>query len=215
MKKIFTVLAFAALFLTSCNKPFEVQNTATVNLAGNWMCTVFYNDGTKWEAYDLDPASEGLQGFELLTFNTAANLPSEIWMDDDKGFWGTFCKVDADAAAYSFGKAGKEFLDEYSEGGQAIWGGKVTVDGAKAPGSGSTVDKIEFFIAFSDDGYQDATGAYIVTPYSAAYYVVGYRRTGFPEDNDNFVEDWPAPAIPEVPAITEPLPVPEPEAKVE
>lgn len=193
MKKIITLLAFAAVLLTSCNK-FKVENTATVNLAGNWMCTIYYSDGTNWVEYT---------GAEFLTYNTSDNVPTEMWIDDQEDFWGTACKVDANNSGYSFGKDGKEYLDYYNDVAQKIWGGKVTVNGAKAPGTGSTVDKIEFYIAFSDDGTPAGSD-----PYGTIFYIAGYRRTGFPEDDDNFKSDWDLPAISEVPATTEALPTP-------
>lgn len=187
MKKIFAIIAISLAALVSCNK-FEVENTATVNLAGNWMCTVYGDDGTgNWGP---------LGGAEFITYNTAANVSTEIWIDDQKAFWSTFCKIDANNSGYSFGKEGKEYLDGYNDVGQLIWGGKVSVDGAKAPGTESVVDKIEFFIAFADD----------TTPYCSPYYVVGYRRTGFPEDDDIFKTDWECPAFPTVPTVSEPLP---------
>lgn len=187
MKKYIAILALAAFALVSCNK-FQVENTATVDLAGNWLCTVFTDDGEGgWDAYT---------GIEVITYNTAANVPTEIWLDDQGGFWGTLCKIDADNSAQTFGKIGKEYFDNYNEVAQLIWGGKITNDGAVAPGTKTTVDKIEFFIAFEDDD----------TPYAYPYYVVGYRRTGFPEDDDNFIEDWASfPSVPEVPTVTEAL----------
>lgn len=191
MKKIIAIIAFSLVALVSCNK-FQVENTATVNLAGNWVCTVYGDDGNgNWAI---------LGGAEFLTYNTVANVPTEIWITDQKGFWETFCKIDANNGAFSFGKEGKEYLDNYNGVGQMIWGGKVTNGGAKAPGTKSTVDKIEFFIAFSDDN----------TPYCSPYYVAGYRRTGFPEDDEEIITDFETPAFPTVPAVTEPLPTPAP-----
>lgn len=190
MKKIFIALALAAATFVSCGK-FEVEKTATVNLSGTWMCTVYYNDGTDWVAD---------AGAIFSTYNTAANVPTEIWLDDggsasDSRYWETKLKLDCNNSARTFGKEGKEYLDIYNDVGQMVWGGKITPKGAVAPGSGSTVDKIEFYIAFADDA----------TPYETAFYVAGYRLTGYPEDNDFFVEDWTLPAIVNAPAVTEAL----------
>ena len=188
MKKIVTLIAACALLAlsASCEK-FDPGQTATQNLAGNWICTVYVPDGDGWAPYT---------GAEIITYNTAANLPTEIWVDDAEAFWGTLCKIAASNDERTFGAAGVEVLDNYNGVGQMIWGGKITENGAKAPGTGTVVDKIEFFIAFADDE----------EPYAAPYYVVGYRRTGFPEDNDNFIEDWTLPSVPDVPAVTQPLP---------
>lgn len=186
MKKIFaklTLILAAAVAVASCGK-FEVGETETVNLAGNWYCTVHYSNGESWVAY---------QDFELQTFNTAKNVGTEMWIDDFEGFWGTRCKIDCSNSKRTFGKEGIEYFDTYNEVKQMIWGGKVTKNGAVAPKSGTICDKIEFFIAFADDE----------TPYEYAYYVVGYRRTGFPEEDETCVEEWasypdPTITVPEV-----------------
>lgn len=178
MKKIlFTILSVAvALSSVSCNK-FPHEGTATESIAGDWSCTVYYAKGNEWVPY---------RTADYMTYNTAANVPTEIWLDDCETFWKTKCKIDADVANLSFGAIGKEYTDIYNDVAQKIFGGKVTKKGAIAPGSGSTVDKIEFFIQFSDDE----------EPYAYTYYIVGYKYTGFPEDNGNYKDDWDLPAVP-------------------
>ena len=177
MKKIITAISIAILALAavSCEK-FPHQGTATESLAGNWWCSIYYSDGSQWVDY---------YEAEYVTFNTAKNVPTEMWIDDQGGFWGTKAKIDCDADAMTFGKDGAEYLDTYYEVNQKIWGGKVTKDAAKAPGSGTTCDKIEFFIAFEDDD----------PSYATTFYVVGYRRTGFPEDDETCIWDWTRPAV--------------------
>ena len=172
MKKILTAIALfaAAISFSSCNH-FEVENTATVNLAGNWMCTIYCADAGEWVPYYTA---------EYVTCNTAANVSTEMWINDYENFWGTMCKGDCDAAAYTFGKENVEYEDQYNGIHQHIWGGKVTVDAVKAPGSESVCDKIEFLIQFEDDD----------PSYGYTYCVIGYRRTGFPEDDDNFIIEW-------------------------
>jgi len=178
MKKIlYTLLAAAAILCSvSCNK-FPHEGTAAENIAGSWLCTIYYANGTEWVAYT---------GADYMTYNTAANVPTEIWLDDDGNFWGTKCKIDADPANYTFGANGKEYQDIYYDVPQKIFGGKVTKKGAIAPGSESEVDKIEFYIQFSDDN----------PSYGTLFYVVGYKYTGFPEDEENYKMDWELPAVP-------------------
>ena len=187
MKKIIYAIAACALLAlsVSCEK-FDPGQTATQNLAGNWICTIYAPGEAGWDLY---------YGAEYTTYNTAANVPTEIWVNDAENFWGTLCKVAASSDNWTFGAAGVELLDNYNGTGQMIWDGKVTENGAKAPGTGTVVDKIEFFIAFADDE----------APYAYPYYVVGYRRTGFPEDDDNYVMDWTLPSVPAVPSVTQAL----------
>lgn len=181
MKKFITAIAtvLAVFSVSSCGK-FEVENTATVDLAGNWMCSIYANVDGEWEEY-----AEA----EYVTYNTSANVGTEMWINDNENFWGTLCKVDCNADDLTFGKDGAEYLDEYNEVNQKIWGGKVTKAAVTAPGTPTTCNKIEFFIAFSDD-VNDDEEEYITT-----YYVVGYERTGFPEDDDNFIWDWELPTL--------------------
>ena len=181
MKKFITAIATALAIVSasSCGK-FEVENTATVNLAGNWMCSVYVYDGAEWEPY-----AEA----EYVTYNTAANVATEMWVNDYGNFWGTLCKVDCDVNSLTFGKDGAEYFDNYYEVNQKIWGGKVSPNAVEAPGTPTTCDKIEFFIAFEDDVDDDDN------PYAGVYYVAGYRRTGFPEDDDNFIWDWDLPKL--------------------
>lgn len=176
MKKFITAIAtmLALVSASSCGH-FEVENTATVDLAGNWMCTIYYGEDGEWVPY---------ANSEFVTYNTAANVATEMWVNDYEGFWGTLCKVDCSNSELTFGKEGAEYEDQYYGVNQKIWGGKVTKNAVQAPGTPTTCDKIEFFIAFEDDQDLDKN------PYITTYYVAGYRRTGFPEDDDNFIIEW-------------------------
>jgi len=175
MKKLIIILS-VLLAAVSCGK-FPHEGTATESLAGRWMASIYYWDGLEWvmEA-----------NAEYRTYNTAANIPTEMWIDDGEGFWGTNFKVDCDAATATFGSTAHQFEDLYAKAdgrvcNQKLYGGKITKNAACAPVTKSTVDKIEFYISFSDDS----------TPFATEYYVVGYRYTGFPEDDDQFIEEWP------------------------
>ena len=182
-KKLIFSAIVASFAVLSCSPKFEVENTATESRAGNWMCTIFRSD-TLDKVLPVDSIVwTPYTGAEYVTYNTSDNIPTEMWINDYKNFWETLCKVDCNADAKTFGKEGAEYTDEYNDVYQKIWGGKVTYDAVAAPGSGSKVDKIEFFIQFEDDtkyGY----------PYSRTFYVAGYRRTGFPEDDDEFIVAW-------------------------
>lgn len=179
MKKIFLLTVLAGLFMTSCEKE-EVGGTATQSLAGEWLCTVYYQD--------VDPATGNpvwvdYRTADILTYNTSANVADEMWIDDQGLFWGTLCKIDCNADKKTFGTQDVVYDDQYYEVGQKIWNGKITEGAAVAPGSGSKVDKIEFYIQFEDDD----------PSYGTTYYMVGYRKTGFDSDNGVYVEDWDLP----------------------
>ena len=91
MKK---VLYFAALLLgttafVSCEKE-DIENTATVSMAGQWYCTVDAVDDAGnpiTKTLDGQPNSGedyfGLGGRTfILTYNTSANSASEMWVDN-------------------------------------------------------------------------------------------------------------------------------------
>ncbi len=180
MKKILISAIVASFAMYSCSPKFEVENTATESLAGNWMCTIFESD-TLDEVEPVDSIVwTPIAGAEFVTYNTANNVSTEMWINDYENFWGTLCKVDCDASKKTFGVQDSIYQDEYNDVGQKIWGGKVTYGAATAPGSETKVDKIEFFIQFEDDSEE----------YGTTYYIVGYRRTGFPEDDDNYIINW-------------------------
>lgn len=164
------IIASVAFTFSACEK-FEAGGTATENLAGNWTCSIYQQKADVWTAF---------KEAEFMTYNTSANRGTEMWLDDNENFWKTKCKIDCNNSNATFGKEGTEYVDIYTEVKQKIWGGKITKNGAVAPGTKSVCDKIEFYISFADD---DA-GIY--------YYVVGYRLTGYPEDTgDNaYIWDW-------------------------
>ena len=86
MKK---VLYFAALLLcaglTSCEKD-EIGGTSTEATAGDWYvsCDAVDENGNVVEGLE-DPF--GLGRFTVLTYNTAANIPSEMYIEDMGNFW--------------------------------------------------------------------------------------------------------------------------------
>lgn len=79
MKK---VLYFAALLFlaTACEKE-DIENTATVSMAGQWYCVIDAVDDAG------NPISSGEDYFGegrtiWLAYNTSANTPSEMWIDN-------------------------------------------------------------------------------------------------------------------------------------
>lgn len=84
MKKVVYLLIMAAgLALASCEKD-EVGNTATKALAGEWYVTV---DGVDASGAVLYEDVFGLGHTMLYTYNTAANVPTEMYVDDAGNVW--------------------------------------------------------------------------------------------------------------------------------
>lgn len=170
----FKLLYFVALFfsfgiLSSCEKDApEVEYTATYPVSGEWWVTykVETSPGVFEDVYHVGYTP-------LLTYNTAANKPTEIWVDDEGNFWNYKVKSSLDMNQLSFGvnEAPNKALDgdEPYDITVSIKDGKVFKNGGLSKTKVKT-DSIYFKIEFSD-----APGD--------VYHVSGHRRTGFLEDD--------------------------------
>lgn len=156
----YIIVALFALTFTSCDKE-EIGNTATVSLAGEWMVRVDLADASG-NIIAEDPF--GLGYFQIITYNTAANLPTEMWMNDLENFWNFTVKIPCNADAQTFGNPTPVPNAAY-DCDVTITDGKVVYRGTMSP-SNAPADAIEFNISFSDDDP------------GMIYHVSGYRRTG-------------------------------------
>jgi hypothetical protein len=180
MKK---VLYFAALLfcagLVSCEKD-KIGGTATESMAGDWYVTVDAADenGNAIEGFeDLF----GLGRVHMITSNTAANVASELMIDDLGSFWTFRVKTIANPGDLSFASAAPVNANDTINNlnGDPIWvkveGGKI-LPRAGRQNNGSIADSIVFYVSFSDDSYPAKNG------YSK-YKVSGIRYSGLEENN--------------------------------
>ena len=183
MKK---VLYFAALLLcaglTSCEKD-EIGGTETEATAGKWYVTVDAVDENGGLVYSDDDLY-GIGRFHLLTYNTAANNPGEMIVDDLGNFWEFKVKVSTDQNGLTFQTNTSEnnnLVQDYEDINVTISGGKI-LPKAGRQNNGSPADSIVFYVNFSDDLTKDGTP----TPQAygfAKYKVSGIRYSGL-EEND-------------------------------
>lgn len=166
MKKYITLLLFATLTFafTACDDETEPGGTAVEKMAGTWYVTWEYKNAQgKWE--------DALGGtVEVNTYNTAANVPTEMWLREGY-LLRTAIKVSTDYNARTF-----EAAEQTIAVSPAMWGapeitlsitdGKVLAGAATTP-SGMPADSIVFFVNVQGDD---------------TYKVAGFRRTGFPAD---------------------------------
>ena len=161
----YIALAFAAIsvMFVSCQKDFEPGGTEVEKMAGEWWVTAtVIIDGQ--EAGDIE-----LGHFRMNTYNTANNVPTEMWLDDDGNFWDYKLKVDVDYKNRTFST--KDFVSNVSYDCKVkVADGKV-LEGVATTPSGMPADSIVYMIQFDDD--EDAL----------TYKVSGFRRTGFPADD--------------------------------
>ena len=149
--------------ITSCQKE-DIGGTATESLAGQWyvQANMVNADGSVIE----DPY--GLGRFQILTYNTSANTPNEIWIDDIKNFWNFKVKANGDINTLTFGAASAENQrgDEITIN---ITNGKIIKNGGMQ-NNGSPADYITMDVEFSDDP-------------GTIYRLEGVRYSGLEENN--------------------------------
>lgn len=144
MKKVLylATLLLCAVLTTSCEKE-EVGGTATESLAGEWYVTAnIVEDGQVIE----DPY--GIGRFHLLTYNTSANNPNEIWVDDMENFWDFKVKAQANTTDLTFSASGVQ--NEKYDCTVSITNAKVIKKGG-VQNNGSPADYITMDVEFSDD----------------------------------------------------------------
>lgn len=164
MKNIFKILACGLLVagVSSCAKE-EIGGTAVQDMAGEWYVTIDYVDE---DGNVLMPLGSGST---LYTYNTNANLATEMYIEDSY-FKGFRVMVDVDYANKTF--SGKDVEDDYYDGTvYDVLNGSVVKDGAVSD-AGYTADAISFVLV--ESGYDEEYEEY----YTDYYHYYGYRRTG-------------------------------------
>ena len=171
MKKILLFACIAMGFvLASCEKE-EIGGTATQALAGEWYVTADAVDENGELVYeDLF----GVGQFHINTYNTAANVANEIWVDDLGNFWEFKVKASANVNNYIFNTP-DSVANAYYDCKVLIEGGKILPAAATTP-HGTAADSIVFYVSFDDDPYPAAYGY-------AKYKISGYRYTGLASDD--------------------------------
>lgn len=192
MKKVLYSAALLLLAtLTSCEKE-DIENTATVNMAGQWYVQVDAVD----DAGNPIKNGEDYFGFGrvvIVTCNTAANSTSEMLIDDLGGFdvaagygngnypsYSLKSKINVDLGALTFSSNDATNLSDKNKFDSDLYpitieGGKI-LPGAGRQNNGSVADSIVFYVKyagdpwFPDDGY-------------AKYKVSGIRYSGLVEND--------------------------------
>lgn len=176
MKKI---IYFAAVLFAfaSCSKE-DIENTATVDMAGEWYVTIdgVDEDGNLPDDDYADFFGDGR--IHLNTFNTSANLPTEMWVSDmgnggNINFMGKV-KIDLNTLTFATDGAVENIYDE-DGGTMTIEGGKILL-GAGRQNNGSPADSIVFYLSLEGDPYPAYYGF-------SKYKVSGVRYSGLAEND--------------------------------
>lgn len=153
---LFTSIIAVSVLIISCSKEPDVENTATVKMAGDWWVETF-EDGAQWDHFQ-----------RIYTYNTSDPNSSQIWVDDQKHIWPFKGKFDVDYSNLSF-KA-QTGIPNLSLAGKTmdLIEGKVISKGGHSK-TGVVVDSIYMKLRFSDEP-------------THTYELKGHQRTGFFED---------------------------------
>lgn len=185
MKKyVILLLATISFSFIGCDSDTDPSGTAVEKMTGDWWVT---NMGSVAEyEYLFDgvgsmPDENNIENWEwdyiyedshslMYTYNTAANVATEMFVADHDNYWNYKVKATVDYAARTFACPTTPNL-AYDNCDVTIIKGKILEGMATTP-SGMPADSIVFYIKFSDDRY-----GFTYTK------VAGFRRTGFPADD--------------------------------
>lgn len=156
---IYMALIFMVNFSCDLTEELDPGGTAVEKLAGDWFIKIYENEVVEENL---------LLGsyYTLSTYNTSANIPTELYLDDHETWpYKGVLKVNAAALTFDAAAGGANFYNDtiFAE----ILGGQVWLDAVQPP-SGTTTDSIQIRFKFSN--------------YDNEVIYSGYRRTGFPED---------------------------------
>ncbi len=193
MKKVFYSAALLLCAgLTACQKE-EIGGTATESMAGQWYVDVDAVDendqpiegGTHYFGYDEERVL-------LLTYNTAANDGSKMWIDDLGAFdlatyygapaypnYSLKAVVNINQDSKTFSATEADNVAAENGFGSDLY--KVTIEGKILPGAGrqkngSPADSIVFFVTYKDDPWFPDDGY-------TRYKVSGIRYSGLVEND--------------------------------
>jgi len=146
-------------FLSSCDQDDEpeIEYMATYPVSGEWVVN-YYVENSAGELEKIAPHTQ------IRAYNTAANVPTEIWIDDQGTFWDYKVRAGLNMSDLSF--SGTELENQSYESKVTITDGKVIRNGTSI--KGIPADSIYFRVSFDDDE----------EPYSTIYHAAGHRSNG-------------------------------------
>lgn len=184
----YILLSFIALATTFVGCDVETNEepggTAVEKMAGTWTVT-FEQSVDEYNAIFEGAANPGLESktpaeldniewadiygsgkLTIMTSNTAANIPTEMWLIDNS-FWGTQVRCSVNYGERTFESRNQT---PYEGCTMDVIGGKV-LEGAATTPRGVPADSIIAYVKYSDDQY-----GFTYMKMS------GYRYTGYSED---------------------------------
>jgi Lipid-binding putative hydrolase len=157
--KSMSLIALMAILLVACKKEKDTSagGTATQALAGEFWVQIKQGNTPLIPDY-----------FKIVTYNTAEDIATSMWIDDQEHLWPFKVKISVDPVAKTFAAANAQ--SSYGNITVKINNGKILEKVTKGPVSNVVTDSIYFEAEFSDDPGE-------------VYQLAGYRRTRWPEDD--------------------------------
>lgn len=147
----------------------EAGGTAVEKMAGFWDVNIIALDDNTGAELD----NVGTK--HMMTYNTVENIATEMWLDDEKDFWGMKMKVDVNYDARTFASVAKPYAAGTQETATII-DGRV-LEGAAKNVHGMPNDSIVFTVKFSDNKFAKYG-------FQHTYRIEGQRHTGFSPENE-------------------------------
>ncbi len=164
--KYITVAMLLSMGIFSCTEEYKINNSATVNMSGEWWVEIFAEDDTT-----LLYAFEDLEG-SFFTSNTSADINTEILLNLPAGPFGPFAfklKAPINYATTSFVNTANLLNLNDSTPSITVHEGNIFKNAATAPSLHST-DSIRLVVEYVDGDP------------GVKYIFKGYKDTGWPED---------------------------------
>ncbi|MCL2027389.1 MAG: hypothetical protein FWG79_02765 [Bacteroidales bacterium] len=177
MKNIKNILLIALVTIVAmaCRKTEDPGGTNVQAMCGEWQVYVVEWDG--WHDYEEDGP------IKLITSNTAANVNNKMRIDFDYYNFVVDCNLATET--FSVTNSLSRYWDDADpyEADITLTNGKITRGVVEMPSGTRKQDKIEMTIELGELKYAP-TGTVVLPAETVT--IVGYRRTGFLED-ENFV----------------------------
>ena len=181
MKKVLYFAALALMFAASSCEKSDIGGTATEKMAGQWYVLIDGVDEAGQPVADDYCDLFGDGNFFINTYNTAANDPTKMFIEElgDVSLCGLKARINVNQDNMTFSSGGEvENLSENSNAKYSaltITDGKIMLGAAHQP-NGSVCDSIVFYVSFKGDPYPAAYGY-------TKYRVRGVRYSGLAEND--------------------------------
>ena len=169
------IIAFVAIAAMACRKAEDPGGTALQAMCGEWQ--VYIVEWSSWHNFDADGP------IKLLTSNTAENVNNKMRIAFDDYNFVADCDLGAETFSVTNSLSTHWIADSAYDSRVTVTNGKITRGVVAVPSGTFSQDKIEMTVALGE--MRNRITEVVRLP-AETVTIVGYRRTGFLED-ENYV----------------------------